>query len=122
VQNAAWTVLVERWREIESLGFDTVWLTDQFVNPNDPDQTWLEAWTLLAGLAARTERIRLGTLVTNTTLRHPAPQHYLNSVGRCKACGELFPCPSVDRLLRELHRKVQPESDPISPATASATP
>jgi alkanesulfonate monooxygenase SsuD/methylene tetrahydromethanopterin reductase-like flavin-dependent oxidoreductase (luciferase family) len=72
VQNAAWTVLVERWRYIERLGFDTVWLADHFVNPNDPDQAWLEAWTLLAGLAARTERIRLGTLVTNITLRHPA--------------------------------------------------
>jgi len=34
-------------------------------------------------------------------------QHYLDGVGRCKACGELFPCPSVDRLLRELQRKVQ---------------
>jgi len=39
-------------------------------------------------------------------------QHCLDGVGHCKACGELFPCSAVDRLLRELHRKVQPELDP----------
>ena len=32
----------------------------------------LDAWTLLAALAARTERIRLGTLVSPVTFRHPA--------------------------------------------------
>jgi F420-dependent oxidoreductase-like protein len=32
----------------------------------------LDAWTTLAGLAARTERIRLGTMVSPTTFRHPS--------------------------------------------------
>jgi alkanesulfonate monooxygenase SsuD/methylene tetrahydromethanopterin reductase-like flavin-dependent oxidoreductase (luciferase family) len=32
----------------------------------------MEAWTLLAGLAAVTSRIRLGTLVTGITYRHPS--------------------------------------------------
>jgi F420-dependent oxidoreductase-like protein len=32
----------------------------------------LDAWTTLAALAARTERIRLGTLVSPATFRHPA--------------------------------------------------
>jgi hypothetical protein len=36
-------------------------------------------------------------------------QHYLDGIGHCEACGELFPCSVVDRRLRELHRKVQPE-------------
>jgi alkanesulfonate monooxygenase SsuD/methylene tetrahydromethanopterin reductase-like flavin-dependent oxidoreductase (luciferase family) len=71
-QNAPWPALVERWRYLERLGFDTAWVADHFVNPNEPTQSWLEAWTLLAGLAARTERIRVGTLVTNISLRHPA--------------------------------------------------
>jgi alkanesulfonate monooxygenase SsuD/methylene tetrahydromethanopterin reductase-like flavin-dependent oxidoreductase (luciferase family) len=31
-----------------------------------------EAYTLLAGLAARTERVRLGTLITGVTYRHPS--------------------------------------------------
>jgi len=32
----------------------------------------LDAWTTLAGLAARTQRIRLGTLVSPVTFRHPS--------------------------------------------------
>jgi alkanesulfonate monooxygenase SsuD/methylene tetrahydromethanopterin reductase-like flavin-dependent oxidoreductase (luciferase family) len=38
----------------------------------DPNGPCLEAWTLLAGLAAATSRIRLGALVTGVTYRHPS--------------------------------------------------
>jgi len=37
-----------------------------------PDQEMFEAYTLLGALAARTERLRLGTLVTGVTYRHPS--------------------------------------------------
>ena len=37
-----------------------------------PSTRCLEAWTLLAAIAARTTRIRLGVLVTSNTFRHPA--------------------------------------------------
>src|ERR1700737_4751281 len=52
----------------EKIGLDAAWLADQAV----PEQlSILEAWTAIAALAANTERIRIGTLVTNAALRNP---------------------------------------------------
>jgi alkanesulfonate monooxygenase SsuD/methylene tetrahydromethanopterin reductase-like flavin-dependent oxidoreductase (luciferase family) len=70
LQNTAWTRLVEKWQYIESLGFDSLWVADHFVNPNDYDDDWFEAWTLLAALATNTSRIRIGTLVSAVPLRN----------------------------------------------------
>jgi alkanesulfonate monooxygenase SsuD/methylene tetrahydromethanopterin reductase-like flavin-dependent oxidoreductase (luciferase family) len=55
-------------RFAESIGLDSAWLADQAV----PDRlSILEAWTALAALAANTEQIRIGTLITNAALRNP---------------------------------------------------
>jgi len=72
LQNVPWASLVRRWRPAEDLGFDSVWVADHFVSPFRPADDWLEGWTLLAGLARETERIRIGTLVSSLTLRQPA--------------------------------------------------
>ncbi len=66
-----WPEMVARWRFFERLGFESCWLPDHYVPPFKPDGPLFEAWTLLAGLATQTERIRLGVLVSCNTFRHP---------------------------------------------------
>ncbi|MHB8329277.1 MAG: LLM class flavin-dependent oxidoreductase [Acidimicrobiales bacterium] len=59
----------------ESSGFDSIWVADVSGRaPDVPvlDRRALEAYTLLGGLAARTDRARLGALVTGVTTRSPA--------------------------------------------------
>ena len=71
-QNMPWEKTVERWLAFERMGLESAWLCDHLVQPSRPEGPYFEAWTLLAGLAARTSTIRVGVLVTSNTFRHPA--------------------------------------------------
>ncbi len=57
-------------------GLDTLWVADHLIQADPsagPGETeHLEAYTTLGFLAAQTERIRLGTMVTGVTVRPPA--------------------------------------------------
>ena len=57
-------------RRAEGSGYDGVFAFDHFFPPGAPsDRPSLEAFTLLAAVAAATDRIALGTLVTRASLR-----------------------------------------------------
>jgi alkanesulfonate monooxygenase SsuD/methylene tetrahydromethanopterin reductase-like flavin-dependent oxidoreductase (luciferase family) len=59
--------------DVEAAGLDSVWLYDHLLmveGDEPPTGTW-EPWTLPAALAAITHTVRLGTLVSCTSFRHP---------------------------------------------------
>jgi F420-dependent oxidoreductase-like protein len=67
--------VVEQATAAEAAGFDLVTVMDHFyqirgVGPET--NAMLEAYATLAGIAARTSRVKLGTLVTGVTYRNPA--------------------------------------------------
>ncbi len=72
-QPGAWEPLRDFAQHVEQGGWDGVWIADHFM-PNQADNSGPtgEAWTALAALAASVPRVRLGTMVTGNTYRHPA--------------------------------------------------
>jgi F420-dependent oxidoreductase-like protein len=64
--------LLDRAEMAERLGYHSFWLVDHFWTIGMPDVDLLEAVTMMSAIAARTERVRIGTLVLCNSFRNPA--------------------------------------------------
>lgn len=64
-----WTALAAA---TEDSGLEGLFRSDHYLSIGGEGRSSLDAWTTLAGLAVRTERIQLGTMVSPATFRHPA--------------------------------------------------
>jgi F420-dependent oxidoreductase-like protein len=79
-QGASYKALLAAARAADELGFDGFFRSDHFLPDDDFPETRpgglpgpSDAWITLAALAVQTTRLRLGTLMTAATFRHPGP-------------------------------------------------
>jgi alkanesulfonate monooxygenase SsuD/methylene tetrahydromethanopterin reductase-like flavin-dependent oxidoreductase (luciferase family) len=56
----------------EEHGVDALFRSDHYVSGFDESRPVVDAWATICGLAARTTRLQLGTLVSPVTFRHPS--------------------------------------------------
>jgi len=68
INGVTWSELADMWRFLDTeTQLYSAWTFDHFVPPGvgqDPNGSCFEGWSSLAALAAITDRIRLGCLVT----------------------------------------------------------
>ena len=60
-------------QEAEAAGWDGVFIADaiDIGFPNAPPFPWFDPWIVLAAMAARTKRIKIGTIIAAITRRRP---------------------------------------------------
>ncbi len=64
-----WAALADA---VESAALHGLFRSDHYTSFHGPPGAALDAWATIAGLGAMTSRIRLGTLVSPATFRHPS--------------------------------------------------
>ena len=68
-----WPAMLRVARTIEDVGYESLWVYDHFHTVPVPTQeVTYEAWTLMAALAATTDRVRLGQMCTCNSYRPPS--------------------------------------------------
>ena len=67
-----WTALLDRAKLADKLGYHSIWITDHMWSRGMPGLDYHECLAAMTGLAAGTEKIRIGTLVICQSYRNPA--------------------------------------------------
>ena len=72
-QNTTWPAMRDAAQLADRIGIDSVWTWDHFYAlSGDEERPNFEAFSILAGFAAATQRVRIGPMVSGVTYRHPA--------------------------------------------------
>ena len=71
-ENVTWEDWVALAEACEEHGLEGLFRSDHYTAIIRPDADAHDAWATLAGLATITDRIRLGTMVSPATFRHPS--------------------------------------------------
>jgi alkanesulfonate monooxygenase SsuD/methylene tetrahydromethanopterin reductase-like flavin-dependent oxidoreductase (luciferase family) len=71
-EGVSWEDWLSLARACEEHGVEAMFRSDHYLSPTDPSRAALDAWAVIPALAARTERLELGTLVSPVTFRPPA--------------------------------------------------
>jgi F420-dependent oxidoreductase-like protein len=71
-EGVTWDDWVALASACEDHGVEALFRSDHYISGSDETRPVLDAWTTLAGLAPRTTKLQLGTLVSPATFRHPS--------------------------------------------------
>ncbi|HEV8688485.1 MAG TPA: TIGR03560 family F420-dependent LLM class oxidoreductase [Gaiellaceae bacterium] len=72
-EGVSWDEWLALAQACEEHGIETLFRSDHYLSGSHPhERAAHDAWSTLAGLAARTARLRLGSLVSPVTFRHPS--------------------------------------------------
>jgi alkanesulfonate monooxygenase SsuD/methylene tetrahydromethanopterin reductase-like flavin-dependent oxidoreductase (luciferase family) len=124
-EGVSWQQWLALAQACEESGIESLFRSDHYQSVfQDPTRVALDAWATISALAARTERIRLGTLVSPVTFRHAGELAKVVATADHVSGGRVelglgagwnereheafgFPFPELGERMRELERQLE---------------
>jgi F420-dependent oxidoreductase-like protein len=73
MNGARWQDMLDVWKFVDEVGYSTGWIPDHFYSGSaNVFGECYEGWSTVAAMALATRRLRVGTMVSGNTYRHPA--------------------------------------------------